>query len=357
VVGIRPGLCTIGEYLEVSSQKNVLHSRSSQLHVCSEVDEVLRSGGICSLKVKRLAKSMICTECRSDDLVEVMDRGDIVCNNCAVVHRSRLAFVGIYNTYATDACFTKADNVTVGSCVFIEKEDTCTSFLTAPIVSEKSSHQNIYAKIDSMCDKLYLNSFIAVEAKEEINAFFKESSRVGGMKLPSKPVEALVASCILVACRIKGNARTLKEILAICSCTKKQLSKVLKGVNRVVSDIMRRVSDGNTTIEVIPRFCSNLGVSQHISLVAVQVALEIERRGICASRVSSSVAASAILVACVVCDGNISGNVTNIFSAVSAASGAAEATIKEVCKILYRHRGLILPSMYIHRDLSVLVSR
>lgn len=175
--------------------------------------------------------------------------------------------------------------------------------------------------------------------------------------MTSKPAEALVASCILVACRIKGNARTLKEILAMCSCTKKQLSKVLKGVNRVVADIMMRTSDGNTTIAVIPRFCSYLGVSAHVSVLAVHVVLEIERRGICASRVSSSVAAAAILMACIVCEARMCGNVTNVFAAVSSASGAAEATIREVCKLLYVHRGVLLPITYTNKDLSILVNK
>jgi transcription initiation factor TFIIIB Brf1 subunit/transcription initiation factor TFIIB len=355
VVGIGTS-CSDSSYTEVVPEKNILHCHGNQSHVSLQTDELLKKGGVCRLKVKRMRKSMSCSECASDDLVEVVEQGDLICNNCAVVQRTGLAFTGTnrgchVNTHVLEPVVSVID-----ARMSIQIMDT--GNLNPNIVtSGLTAHHLMYIKIDAMCDKLALNNLVATEAKEELNAFWQENSRTGVMKMASKPAEALVASCVLVACRVKGNARTLKEILAMCSCTKKQFSKVLKGVNRVVGDIMMRSSESNTTIAVIPRFCSFLGVSTHVSVLAVHVVLEIERRGICASRVSSSVAAAAILMACIVCDARVSGNVTNVFSAVSCASGAAEATIREVCKLLYIHRNVLLPLIYTGKDLSLLVNK
>jgi transcription initiation factor TFIIB len=350
--------CNGTKYIEVLPEKNILHCHSDKSHVSPEIDSILKQGGSCRLNIKRMRKSMSCTECASDDLIEVAERGDLICNNCAVVQRSGLAFTGGNSLCTMNTYVVETDISILDARVSIEVMDTGRlNSSKAVAASGMSANYKMYVKIDAMCEKLALNSLVATEAKEELNAFCHEITRAGGMRMTSKPAEALVASCILVACRIKGNARTLKEILAMCSCTKKQLSKVLKGVNRVVADIMMRTSDGNTTIAVIPRFCSYLGVSAHVSVLAVHVVLEIERRGICASRVSSSVAAAAILMACIVCEARMCGNVTNVFAAVSSASGAAEATIREVCKLLYVHRGVLLPITYTNKDLSILVNK
>jgi transcription initiation factor TFIIIB Brf1 subunit/transcription initiation factor TFIIB len=60
------------------------------------------------------------------------------------------------------------------------------------------------------------------------------------MKLRHRPLDALAASCIIVVCRFQNIGRTEKEILAVCSCTKKQLAVVLRGVNRVVCELSNR---------------------------------------------------------------------------------------------------------------------
>jgi hypothetical protein len=68
----------------------------------------------------------------------------------------------------------------------------------------------------------------------------QEKHKVGGIKLKDKPHEALAASCVLVTCRFKNIGRTEKELLAVCSFTKRQLAMVLRGVNRVICELSNR---------------------------------------------------------------------------------------------------------------------
>jgi hypothetical protein len=81
---------------------------------------------------------------------------------------------------------------------------------------------------------------------------------------------------------------------------------------------------------------------------------EVDRRGICQSRLISSIVGGAIFMACVVC-GEQDQDGSKLVATVSAASGAADATIREVCKTLYIYRDRILPVCYIGHDASMLL--
>ena len=70
--------------------------------------------------------------------------------------------------------------------------------------------------------------------------YSQEKNKIGGMKLLHRPREALAAACVIVVCRFKHISRTEKEILAVCSCTRKHLAVVLRGVNRVVYELSKR---------------------------------------------------------------------------------------------------------------------
>jgi transcription initiation factor TFIIIB Brf1 subunit/transcription initiation factor TFIIB len=87
----------------------------------------------------------------------------------------------------------------------------------------------------------------------------------------------------------------------------------------------------------------------------VNVVQEIDKRGFCQSRLISSVAGAAILMACVVCEKDVNIEGVRLAKAVSIASGAADATIKEVCKTLYMYKDRILPQQYLGSDLSILL--
>jgi transcription initiation factor TFIIB len=203
------------------------------------------------------------------------------------------------------------------------------------------------------------------------------------MKLRHRPREALAASCVIVVCRFQKIGRTEKEVLAVCVCTKKHLAVVLRGVTRVICELSKRRMPVSTakvnhpapmlspialyssedsepciysaSQDVIQRFCTNMNIPILVASTASHIVKEIDRRGICQSRLISSVAGAAIFIACLVCEQEVKPQGVELVQAVSSASGAADATIKEVCKALYPYKSRILPTRYIACDLSILL--
>jgi transcription initiation factor TFIIIB Brf1 subunit/transcription initiation factor TFIIB len=82
---------------------------------------------------------------------------------------------------------------------------------------------------------------------------------------------------------------------------------------------------------------------------------EIDKRGVCQSRLISSVAGAAIFMACIVCNDNTCADADKLLKSVSVVSGAADATIREVCKTLYVYSERILPQRYVGADLTHLL--
>jgi transcription initiation factor TFIIIB Brf1 subunit/transcription initiation factor TFIIB len=74
-------------------------------------------------------------------------------------------------------------------------------------------------------------------------------------------------------------------------------------------------------------------MSALVTATATHVVQEIDKRGICQSRLISSVAGAAIFTACLVCKKDLDIDEEAILKSVSTASGAADATIK--VSILY----------------------
>jgi transcription initiation factor TFIIIB Brf1 subunit/transcription initiation factor TFIIB len=90
---------------------------------------------------------------------------------------------------------------------------------------------------------------------------------------------------------------------------------------------MLRLDANPSTQDVIQRFCTNMNVSASIASIAIHIVREIDKRGICQSRLISSVAGAAIFTSCLVCN-DMDTDEVQILKAVSIASGAADATIK-----------------------------
>jgi transcription initiation factor TFIIIB Brf1 subunit/transcription initiation factor TFIIB len=99
--------------------------------------------------LQRKCKALKCTQpnCRSDEIVEVPETGELTCKCCGVVQKSHLSFIG--------------DNWENQSTTHVEQtikskdiDDTCKD-------------------IDFICEKLVLDSSIAVQAKGELDLYYK----------------------------------------------------------------------------------------------------------------------------------------------------------------------------------------
>ena len=99
--------------------------------------------------LQRKCKALKCIQpnCRSDEIVEVPETGELTCKCCGVVQKSHLSFIG--------------DNWENQSTTHVEQaikskdiDDTCKD-------------------IDFICEKLALDTSIAVQAKGELDLYYK----------------------------------------------------------------------------------------------------------------------------------------------------------------------------------------
>jgi transcription initiation factor TFIIIB Brf1 subunit/transcription initiation factor TFIIB len=333
--GARNGIAVGDIVVEMNSVKVTaiedLIDLPSMVHkgVSVPIQRMLNTGGTCHMKLMRNNGDMRCTNCSCSDIIEVAERGDLVCQTCAVVVRSSVAFVGM--------------NWENDSTTYVESEDGAEESDTC--------HQHI----DTICAKMDLDTSVSNHAKRELILFHKANNAAGG-KIRYKPVEALAAACILIVCRFQKNGRTEREVLAVCSCTKKHLAIVLRGVNRAIVEVSKRsVIPVSTTKDVIQRFCANINVSPFVVSTASYIVQEIDKRGICQSRLISSIAGASIFLACVVCHNEKEIDSVALLRDVSAACGAADATIREVCKALHVYGDRILPRQLMGSDLQLLL--
>jgi hypothetical protein len=82
--------------MQVTTQADLVDLPSEgHKQVSAHIQHLLYAGGPCELKIMRNTRKMWCTNCGSGDVIEVIDRGDLVCQECGVVVRSNIAFVGL----------------------------------------------------------------------------------------------------------------------------------------------------------------------------------------------------------------------------------------------------------------------
>lgn len=162
----------------------------------------------------------------------------------------------------------------------------------------------------------------------------KEMNDKNVFRLKDRPKEALFASCVLVACRVMKIGMTERLILGVCICTRKQLCSVLRGVHWINKKTLPAAVPNNSASDLVVRFCSNLSLPQKVVVITSHIIDEIDRRGIYLGRVVASVAAASILMACLATQSVVKCGDRTLIYAVSLVSGAAEATIKDIYKVV-----------------------
>jgi hypothetical protein len=233
--------------IPVTSRQDLIEIPGSIQVVSTAIQELLTMGGPCCMRLKRDQSGKRCYNCNSVDIIEVLQRGELVCRTCAVIQGSS----------GRDTAPSWENDIT-----------TCRE--PEPGTEGDDTHPEACVHIDSICEKLHLDGSVAIHARKELK-IFQQAQRVGAIKLKCRPVEALAASCVLVVCRFKNIGRTEKELLAVCTCTKRHLAMVLRGVNRAIALVSKRNVPVSNAQDVIQRFCTNMQLSQQIVKTATHI--------------------------------------------------------------------------------------
>mmetsp|Transcript_21560 Transcript_21560/g.51902 ORF Transcript_21560/g.51902 Transcript_21560/m.51902 type:complete len:448 (+) Transcript_21560:104-1447(+) len=323
------------------------------------LQEILCRGGGCQVKTRRENKLKKCKECGHDTILEILDQGDEVCENCGMVYAQRQISMKSEWRSFNDDLGNKADPDRAGavedSLFHHDKlqttiaagswrssgNDQAGSAANLSKNQYRGSNQNsdralkeAFSKIDLMCERLGLNAKIKLNSKhmyKEVDDHHKEQ------KKSVRSTEALIVSCVYLACRDEGVPRTLKEMASVTEVTKKEMGKTFKHVQQLLGKTVQPTKPK----DIVTRFCSNLGVSPELENLAIAISDAAASININEGRVYTSVAGAAIWMACLLRAGTKD---QRSCLEIAHATGAAEATIRQTFRELHQSRDKLVPA-------------
>mmetsp|Transcript_40392 Transcript_40392/g.127127 ORF Transcript_40392/g.127127 Transcript_40392/m.127127 type:complete len:264 (-) Transcript_40392:223-1014(-) len=191
-----------------------------------------------------------------------------------------------------------------------------------------------YKKIDEICDTMNLSSVIRGQAKHNFKSYDEESKK----QKKKIPIDPVLTSCIYIACREEGFPRTMKEMCAATTLTKKEIGNAFKHVQELIKKTVQPMKAS----DIIPRFCSNLNLDGNvIEEAAKHICQAADALNITEGRVYTSIASAAMFMACLLRQRNPKH--FRSCKQISDATGAAEATIRQIYKEMHAKRHQLVP--------------
>lgn len=308
-----------------------------------------------------LAVRLICPECRdpNPNIVEEFSSGDLVCGNCGLVLGDRVVDTrSEWRTFANDE---GDDPSRVGAASDplmegVEQLDTVISFRDGGsgisrelqrAASRSLAHRmdrnvlTVFRDISSWCDQFSLPKMISDIAKQ----LYKRSDEE--KLLRGKPVDAVIAACIFIACRQAHVPRTFREICNLTHVSKKVLGQCYKALEQAFNlspGATAQSSNSNLTMgpeNLLVRHCNHLDLPTHLQSIAADVVVAARKHGIADGRSPNSIVGGAIYFTCELL------GVHRSLKEISVVAGVSEGTIKLVYRLYYSERMKLVKSQWI----------
>jgi len=308
-----------------------------------------------------LAVRLICPECRdpNPNIVEEFGSGDLVCGNCGLVLGDRIVDTrSEWRTFANDE---GDDPSRVGAASDpllegMEQLDTVISFrdggsgIARELQRAASRSQNsrsernlltAFRDISSWCDQFSLPKTISDIAKQ----LYKRSDEE--KLLRGKPLDAVIAACIFIACRQAHVPRTFREICNLTHVSKKTLGQCYKALeqafNLALGASAHATSAGSATgpENLLVRYCNHLDLPPNVQSICGDIIVAARKHGIADGRSPVSIAGGAIYFTC-----HLLGKVKSVRD-ISAVAGVSESTIKLVYRLYYAEKEKLVKQEWI----------
>jgi len=299
-----------------------------------------------------LAVRLICPECRDPNpkIVEEFGSGDLVCGTCGLVLGDRIVDTrSEWRTFANDE---GDDPSRVGAASDplmegMEQLNTVISFRDggsgiakelqrAATRSQGSrSERNLltaFRDISSWCDQFSLPKTISDIAKQ----LYKRSDEE--KLLRGKPLDAVIAACIFIACRQAHVPRTFREICNLTHVQKKVLGQCYKALEQAfnlspgASATSNTPSGSSAPEKLLSRYCNHLDLPPNVQGICSDVIIAARKHGIADGRSPVSIAGGAIYFTC-----HLLGKPKSARD-ISAVAGVSESTIKLVYRLYFQDR-------------------
>ena len=339
--------------------------------------------------VQNLNLKMICPDCKEDppDLVEEFSSGDTVCGSCGLVLGDRIVDTrSEWRTFSNDDQGTDdpsrvgdgANPLLNGSqlqttIAFGDGSARSRDLLRAQGKSstDKSTKNLLaaYKEIGAHCDAVNISKNVSDTAKH----LFKMVDDAKAFK--GKSQDAIIASCIFIACRQCHVPRTFREIFALTKVSKKDIGRTFKVLEKFFAANNNKNTDASGKLcvnsvlillyinnlfqgsspavdyqtttstnakDLCIRYCSQLGLNQNkFTKVSQGLAEKMSTVGDLAGRSPLSVAAACIYMA-----SYLLGK-PKTPKEISQVAGVSDGTIRTAYKYLYQERERLIEPEWI----------
>jgi len=212
--------------------------------------------------------------------------------------------------------------------------------------SASRSERNLlqaFRDISNWCDQFSLPKTISDIAKQ----LYKRSDEE--KLLRGKPLDAVIAACIFIACRQAHVPRTFREICNLTHVSKKVLGQCYKALEQAFNltpgasqDRHSSTPSGTTGPEdLLIRYCNHLDLPPNVQPICAEVIKKARELGIADGRSPVSIAGGAIYFTC-----HLLGKVKPARD-ISAVAGVSEGTIKLVYRLYYAEREKLVKEEWI----------
>ena len=326
-----------------------------------------------------LAVRLICPECRdpNPNIVEEFGSGDLVCGNCGLVLGDRivdtrsewrvsciillLPWASLEFGAQTFANDEGDDPSRVGAASDplmegMEQLDTVISFRdggsgiakelqrAASRSQSSRSERNLltaFRDISSWCDQFSLPKTISDIAKQ----LYKRSDEE--KLLRGKPLDAVIAACIFIACRQAHVPRTFREICNLTNVSKKVLGQCYKALEQAFNLTPGSSTTNNSSSttsgpeNLLVRYCNHLDLPAAVQSICYDIIVAAREHGIADGRSPVSIAGGAIYFTC-----HLLGKQKSVRD-ISAVAGVSEGTIKLVYRLYYAEKEKLVKQEWI----------
>ncbi|HDN68696.1 transcription initiation factor IIB [ANME-1 cluster archaeon ex4572_4] len=276
------------------------------------------------------SKTRKCPECGSKRVVSDSKHAELYCADCGIVIAENIVDLGPeWRAYDSEQA---SKRVRTGPGMSYRIHDkglsTPTPKLPAGIkrlrwVNMDSSEKTLafaLIEIDRMSCALKLPNDI----KEAASVLYRKAARQSMIK--GRSIEELVSAMLYIVCRQYGIPRTLKEIAKV---SRSPIKKIRRSYIFLLRKLGLKIAPADPA-HYIPRFCSELGLSETTREQAIEILNQDKGTGAARGWAPIGTAAAAIYIAAV-----LSGDAEyRPERAIAKVAGTTEITIRSRCKDL-----------------------
>ncbi|CAK5262854.1 unnamed protein product [Mycena citricolor] len=298
---------------------------------------------------------LICPDCKDPNpqIAEEFSSGDLVCASCGLVLGDRIVDTrSEWRTFANDEGDDPSRVGAASDPLLGEDLDTMVSFRDggsglakelqraasrAQSARSERSVLTAFRQIATWCDQFSLPKTISDIAKQ----LYKRSD--DEKLLRGKPVDAVVAACIFLACRQARVSRAFREICEMTKVSKKLLGQCCKAIQKTLD-----LNNGSTTSTtqagaetLLARYCNHLDLPPNVQSVCSDIIVTARKYGIAEGRSPLSIASGALYFTCALMGKNKS------IREIAEVTKAGENTIKVVYRLYWSDRKKLVKKAWI----------